>query len=54
MFVCQVDEGSKFAEQLDPEIFIIENEAYFLVERSRQSGNFIVIDLGQVRMKPGL
>ena len=22
-FVCKVDEGSKFAEQLDPEVFII-------------------------------
>jgi len=30
VFVCKVDEGSKFAEQLDPEIFIIGNEAYFL------------------------
>ena len=69
MFVCKVDEGSKFAEQLDPEISIIGNEAYFLdecpdgfggfgpiaflVERIRQSGNLIVVDLGQVRMKPG-
>ena len=69
MFVCKVDEGSKFAEQLDPEVSIIGNEAYFLdecpdgfggfspiavlVERSRQSGNLIVVDLCQVRMKPG-
>ena len=52
-FVCKVDEGSKFAEQLDPEIFIIGNEAYFLIERIRQFGNLIVVDLGQVRMTPG-
>ena len=69
MFVCKVDEDSKFAEQLDPEISIIGNEAYFLdecpdgfggfdpiaflIDRIRQFGNLIVVDLGQVRMTPG-
>ena len=68
-FVCKVDEGSKFAEQLDPEVSIIGNEAYFLdecpdgfggldpiaflIERIRQFGNLILVDLGQVRMTPG-
>ena len=63
MFVCKVDEGGKFAEQLDLEASIIGNEAYFLdecadrfggfgpvaflVECIRQFGNLIVADLLQ-------
>ena len=39
-FVCKVVEGSKFDEQLDPEIFIIGNEAYFLDECPDGFGGF--------------
>jgi len=31
-FVCKVEEGRKCAEQLNPEISIIGNEAYFFDE----------------------
>jgi len=40
VFVCKVDEGSKFAEQLDPEVSIIGNEAYFLDECPDGFGGF--------------
>ena len=39
-FVCKVVEGSKFAEQLDPEISFIGNEAYFLDECPDGFGGF--------------
>ena len=40
MFVCKVDEGGKFAEQLDLEASIIGNESYFLDEGADGFGGF--------------
>ena len=40
VFVCKVDESSKFAEQLDPEVSIIGNEADFLDECPDGFGGF--------------